>query len=80
MNKNQELIEEIRKRKLRLTPDDLCCTEESKGLIPFIEEVEKLKFEEKPDYNKLHFYLVKILLCDNTLPREHVLNQKSTSE
>ena len=37
-------------------------------LLPFIKLVYDLKFEQKPDYDKLKFMLTKILLDSNKIP------------
>lgn len=37
-------------------------------LLPFVEEVFSLKFEDSPDYNKLRFLLQKVLLDQNISP------------
>ena len=52
-----------------LTPESLCCcSEEGMKLLPFFRIVFNLKFEEKPDYDKLKFMLIKTLLDSNQTP------------
>ena len=48
-------INDIARFKANTTPLDIC--QNSKFLLPFAEEVYELKFEEKPNYNKLKFLL-----------------------
>ena len=44
-----------------MDPEKLC-SGHAKALLPFANEVLEYEFEEKPDYAKLKFLLVKILL------------------
>ena len=52
-----------------MTPESLCCcSEEGMKLLPFFKAVYDLQFDEKPDYNKLKFLLIKALLDSNNTP------------
>lgn len=53
-----------------LSPELLCESPEAKILLPFIEEVFNLGFEDTPDYDKLRFYLVKGVLDLNETPNK----------
>lgn len=41
---------------------DICNTDSTKQLLPFVKTVHGLEFDEKPDYQYLRFLLVKVLL------------------
>jgi len=64
----QEEFSRIQHLKNTLTPEKICDSEEGQRLLPFVKEVFSLQFEDKPDYDKLRFYLVKILLDINEAP------------
>ena len=52
-----------------LTPESYCCgSDEGMKLLPFLNIVFNLKFDEKPDYDKLKFMLIKVLLDSNETP------------
>jgi hypothetical protein len=51
-----------------MTIDDLCLTSDLEILKPFIAEVWELKYSEEPNYNKLKFMLVSILVENNAVP------------
>lgn len=52
-----------------LSPESYCCCSEGgMKLLPFLRIVFSLKFEEKPDYDKLKFMLIKTLLDSNETP------------
>jgi hypothetical protein len=44
------------------------CIGNSRKLLPFVEEVFSYKFKETPDYAKLKFLLLKVLLADDKNP------------
>ena len=48
----------------------LCESMEAKNLLPFVDNIFNLKFEEKPDYDKLRFYLLKGLLDIDCVPNQ----------
>jgi len=52
----------ILNKKENLKPDELCATENSWKIIDFVSEVFDLKFDDKPNYSRLKFLLVKELL------------------
>ena len=54
--------------KKTLTIEDYCHSPDSRLFRPFISEVWGLQYEEKPDYEKLKFTLVGILLGNDILP------------
>lgn len=64
----QEEFSRIQHLKNTLTPEKICESEEGQRLLPFVKEVFSLQFEDAPDYEKLRFYLVKILLDINEAP------------
>ena len=51
-----------------MTIDDLCLTSDLEILRPFITEVWDIEYTEEPNYNKLKFMLVSILLENNVVP------------
>jgi hypothetical protein len=59
--------------KEELAIEDYCHSPDSKLLKPFIEEVWGLQYEEKPNYGKLKFLLVNILLNNDDLPKMNLL-------
>ena len=65
----QEYFDYIVQLKEELTIKDYCYSPDSKLLKPFISEVMNLEYEEKPNYNKLKFLLVKILIDQDFFPR-----------
>ena len=44
-----------------------------KKFLPFLKEVWGLKYDEKPNYNKLKFMLVSILLDLNEVPQMNLI-------
>ena len=62
-------FEKMRKVKKMITPIEICKeSEESRRLIPFVQEVDGLRFQDEPNYQKLKFMLVKVLLDQNETP------------
>ena len=62
-------FEKMRKVKKMITPIEICKeSEESRRLITFVEEVDGLRFQDEPNYQKLKFMLVKVLLDQNETP------------
>jgi len=61
-------FQKIGLKKVTMTPEELCISDESKKIYPFLKEVYKLKFDEEPNYNKLNFILVKELMSQNISP------------
>ena len=55
----------LRRAKNSLKPAQLCNSEESRLLLPFIEEIFSYRFDHTPQYDKLRFCLLKILLEQN---------------
>jgi casein kinase 1 len=55
-------------KKVKMTPEELCITDESRKLLPFISEIYKLSYGEEPNYSKLNFILVKELMLMNMSP------------
>jgi len=54
-----------------LTPEMLCAeSEEGQRLIPFLKEIFDLEFDQKPNYDKLRFTLVRGLLNLNETPNK----------
>jgi hypothetical protein len=68
MSSNSDEFISIGKAKLNMTPKDICPSPESRELLPFVEEIYNLRFDEEPNYNKLSFLLVKILMNSNQVP------------
>lgn len=52
----------LRRAKNALKPNQLCDSDESRLLLPFIEEIFSYRFADQPQYDKLRFCLLKILL------------------
>ena len=68
----------IKELKNALTPEKLCESPEAKLLLPFIENVFKLEFEDTPEYDKLRFLLVKgVLDLDSTPSKLFDWNQEN---
>ena len=63
-----EYFEHVLLLKEEKTIDEYCHSPGGKRLKPFFSEVWGLCYEEKPDYDKLKFLLVNILLENNDLP------------
>lgn len=55
-------------KKVKMTPEQLCVSEESHKLLPFVQEIYKLSYGEEPNYSKLNFMLVKELMLMNLSP------------
>jgi hypothetical protein len=51
-----------------MNAEELCVSNDSKKIYPFLKEVYSLKFDEEPNYNKLSFILVKELMQMNISP------------
>ena len=51
-----------------MAPEELCISDESRKLLPFISEIYKLSYGEEPNYSKLNFILVKELMVMNISP------------
>ena len=64
----QEEFNKIKHMKSILTPELLCESPEGKRLLPFFKEVFSLRFTQRPDYDKLRFMLLKIMLEINQTP------------
>jgi hypothetical protein len=64
--------------KEELTIDEYCHSPDSKLLRPFIEEVWGLQYEEKPNYGKLKFLLVNILLSSDDVPKMNLLQDSES--
>lgn len=58
----------MRKMKNEYTPDLLCQSDETIRLKPFVQDIFQLGYEDTPNYEKLRFYLLKILLEQNISP------------
>ena len=62
----------IKNKKLNLTPETLCGTEETTKdthrLQDFVREVMSYSFDEEPNYNKLRFLLTRALIDYGTMP------------
>ena len=58
----------MKKLKNDYTPDLLCQSEETRRLHPFLTNIFSLGFEETPNYDKLRFMLLKIMLELNQTP------------
>ena len=65
MSNNSDEFMQIGQLKLQMAPRDLCPSYESKQLLPFVEEIYGMRFEEEPNYSKLNFLLAKILMNHN---------------
>ena len=61
-------FQKIGLKKVTMTPEELCISNESKKIYPFLKEVYGLKYDEEPNYNKLNFILVKELMSENLSP------------
>lgn len=74
-NRNLDRREEfdaIKELKENLVPEEFCKSKEaSRHLLSFVKAVLELDFDEKPDYNRLRFLLVKGLLDQNVVPDRH---------
>ena len=67
----QQEFAHIKKVKNAITSAQLTQdSEEGERMISFIDEIFKLRFDEKPNYDKLKFNLVKILLDLNQTPNK----------
>lgn len=64
----QREFKEIRELKVNMPLKTLCGSPAAKKLLPFMEGIFALEFEDKPDYSKLRFLLVKILLDKDDVP------------
>ena len=58
----------LRRAKNTLSPEQLCDSEESLLLLPFMKEIMGYRFNEQPNYDKLRCLLLKILLDQNEEP------------
>jgi casein kinase 1 len=68
MSSNSDEFIKIGKAKLSMRPKDICPSFESQQILPFIQEIYSLRFDEEPNYNKLNFLLVKVLMNHNLVP------------
>ena len=57
----------LRRAKNSLKPAQLTDSEEGIQLIPFMEEVFSYRFAQTPNYEKLRFMLMKVLLDNNEM-------------
>ena len=57
-----------------MTIEDYCHSPVSNLLKPFISEILAINYNDKPDYGKLQFTLVNILLSRNILPKMNLLD------
>ena len=64
----QEEFNRIKQLKNALAPEAICESEEGQRLLPFVKEIFALQFEERPNYDKLRFMLIKALLDINETP------------
>jgi serine/threonine protein kinase len=48
--------------KNKITAEELCASKKAKEVLPFVEQIFALGFKDEPDYAKLKFCLVKVLL------------------
>ena len=64
----QEEFNRIKQLKNTLAPEAICESEEGQRLLPFVKEIFALQFEERPNYDKLRFMLIKALLDINETP------------
>jgi hypothetical protein len=51
-----------------MSPEDLCVSEHSLLILPYLKEVYSMSFTDEPDYNKLGFMLVKELMSIDQTP------------
>ena len=68
---NQKLMsqaDDIQFRKENARPKDFLTTQNTKPMIPVAKYIFSLKFEEKPDYNRIRFYFTKNLLDREMVP------------
>jgi hypothetical protein len=68
MSSNSDEFIKIGKAKLSMRPKDICPSFESQQMLPFIQEIYSLRFDEEPNYSKLNFLLVKVLMNHNLVP------------
>jgi hypothetical protein len=61
------MIKEVSKVKLAMTPEKLCI-DESVVLLPYCREVFSIAFKEEPNYSKLKYLLISVLLNKNIVP------------
>ena len=60
--------DEIQRLKENACPGDFLTAENTKALIPVAEYIFSLKFDEKPDYNRIRFHFTKNLLDKEMIP------------
>lgn len=68
MSSNSDEFISIGKAKLGMSPKEICPSIESRELLPFVQEIYSLRFDEEPNYSKLNFLLAKILMNLNLAP------------
>lgn len=66
LDKHQQ-FEQICMAKNQLTPQALCKSRRASPFLDFVMEVHCLAFDQQPDYNKLRFMLLQIMI-ENNLP------------
>ena len=67
--------------KCKMSPEELCNTNESVKLLPFVKEIYALSYGSEPDYNKLIMLLVKEMLNMDIAPtKEFDWNQNAMVE
>ena len=64
----QQEFKAIGSKKCMMTPEELCCSPDSRKLLPFVKEIYSLSYGSEPDYSKLNFMLVKELMAMNLSP------------
>jgi len=60
-------MDQVTEIKRAMTPEKLC-TGDAKQLLPFAREIFNIEFTETPNYNKLKFMLVSLLLAHDMIP------------
>ena len=63
-----EKFDRIKKLKNKLTPEQICESEEAQRLLPFVKEIFSLEYEDKPNYDQLRLYLFNNLFDLNEIP------------
>ena len=58
----------MKKMKQTYTPQLLCQSDEAKRMLEFVQNIFDLEYEECPNYDKLRFMLLKIMLEVNQTP------------
>ena len=60
-----KLLKEVRSKKQKLTPQDLCSSRRASILLEFVKHVFQIDFKDKPDYGMLKTLLSCIILEGN---------------